>query len=69
MQLQVKAFLYGALVEAEGEFALLDEGENPELNTVRLQGKRSRDLVLEGLSRAEEMCSCARPSNLEGGAQ
>jgi len=65
MQLQVKAILYGAFVEAEGEFALLDEGEHPELNTVRLQ-ERSRDLVLEGLSRAEEMVLLRQAFDLEG---
>lgn len=54
MQLQVKEILFGAFVEADGEFALVDEGANPELNTVRLL-ERTRDLILEGMSRADEM--------------
>lgn len=65
MQLQVKEILFGAFVEAEGEFALLDEGENPELNTVRLQ-ERARDLVLEGMSRAEEMALLRQAFDMEG---
>lgn len=54
MQLQVRDILLGAFIETEGEFAFVDEGENPELNTVRLP-ERTRDLVLEGMSRAEEI--------------
>ena len=65
MQLQVKEILFGAFIEAEGEFSLLDEGENPELNTVRLQ-ERSRDLILEGMSRAEEMLLLRQAFDPEG---
>lgn len=54
MQKQVREIVLGAFIEAEGEFAFVDEEENPELNTVRLK-ERTRDLVLEGMARAEEM--------------
>lgn len=54
MQLQVREILLGAFTETEGEFAFVDEGENPELNTVRMPD-RTRDVVLEGMGRAEEI--------------
>jgi len=74
MQNQVKEILLGAFVETEGQFAFVDEGENPELNTVRLS-ERTRDLVLLGMARAEEMIILRQlfdptgiPKRLEGPA-
>jgi len=54
MQLQVKEIALGAFCESEGEFAFVDEGDSSELTAVRLI-ERTRDLVLEGMSRAEQL--------------
>jgi hypothetical protein len=53
LTLQVKEILLGALVEDEGEFAFL-EGPNDEANAVKLS-ERTRDLLLEGMRRIEEV--------------
>ncbi|MBI5544235.1 MAG: DUF4388 domain-containing protein, partial [Deltaproteobacteria bacterium] len=65
MQMQVKEIVLGAFVETEGEFAFVDEGDNPELNTVRLL-ERTRDVVLEGMSRSEEMVFLRQLFDLAG---
>ncbi len=54
MQLQVREILLGTFIESEGEFAFVDEGDNPELSVVRMPD-RTRDVVLEGMGRAEEI--------------
>jgi len=55
MQLQVKEIVLAAFLETAGEFAFV-EGDCAEMNTVK-PGERTRDLVLQGMSRAERMAA------------
>jgi hypothetical protein len=58
VSLQVKEILLNAFVEVEGTFAFL-EGAADERNAVKLP-ERTRDLLLEGMRRAEETDTLAR---------
>jgi hypothetical protein len=53
LSLQVKEVLLGAFLESEGEFAFL-EGPHDESNAVKLR-ERTRDLLLEGMRRMDEV--------------
>jgi hypothetical protein len=58
LTLQVREIVLGACLEGEGEFAFL-EGPHDEANAVRLS-ERTRDLLLEGMRRLEEVDELAR---------
>ncbi|MGI5864256.1 MAG: DUF4388 domain-containing protein [Myxococcales bacterium] len=62
VQLQVREIVLGAFLETRGEFAFI-EGEGPPFEQVRLP-ERTRDLALEGMSRAERVESLRRKMDL-----
>lgn len=53
MQLQIREIVLGAFSLSQGRFAFID-GDPGEVNTVKLP-ERTRDLVLEGMSRADDL--------------
>ncbi len=71
VQQQVREIVMNSFGESEGEFAFI-EGESTELNTVKLSD-RTRDLVLAGMARNEELGvlrqtvdPAGRPRRVEG---
>lgn len=62
VQLQVREIVLGAFLETRGEFAFI-EGEGPQVEQVRLP-ERTRDLVLEAMSRAERIEPLRRKADL-----